>query len=282
METKLLVLNEYNIYINKKIINDIFKKYKLRHRVINLEQYQLAMTHESYQEYTDITQKMNSLMKDAEPINDPDDALPLQKDSYGRLEYLGDAVIHQVIAEYLFTRYPDKREGFLTSLRAKIEQTSSLSFITKRLGLEKYILLGRYMEKRRNTDEKLTEDIFESFIGALSLESNYNICKKFIINIIEEEIDIASLIYNDCNYKGQLSKYYQKMNWKTPVYEDEVADLENKVFTVFVRDNDKNVIAKATCNTKIKATLEVARMALEYFNVCRMIPNEGEEVYEIL
>ena len=68
-----------------------------------------------------LTDKFIKLLKEIDPIKDKKLALPLQENSYEVLEFLGDAVIHAVIAEYLHRRYPDKDQGFLTKLRTKIE-----------------------------------------------------------------------------------------------------------------------------------------------------------------
>ena len=124
----LYILNEKNIYITKKFINNLLSNYNVSRKIKNLSIFQKALTHESYLQQTiDIkNNKIDKLVKmiqekEIQPINDINLAIPLQDCSYERLEFLGDSIIHAVLAEYLFNRYPDKYEGFMTKLRTKIE-----------------------------------------------------------------------------------------------------------------------------------------------------------------
>ena len=80
--------------------------------------------------------KFIKLLKEIEPITDERNAIPLQENSYEVLEFLGDAVIHSVIAEYLFRRYPEKDQGFLTKLRTKIEKGETLNKFSRKLNFD--------------------------------------------------------------------------------------------------------------------------------------------------
>ena len=275
---KLHILNENNVLITAKFIEDTLKKYGLKHKVKNLELFQTAMIHISYMNRTTITEKTAKLLKDVEPIdlNKVDLALPLQTSSYGTLEYLGDAVIHDAIADYLFDRYNELNdEGFLTKIRTKLEKADTLSELSKRLGLHKYAVIARNVEaKGRLNNVHLTEDLFESFFGALSKEISREKCFKVIINIIEKEIDIAELIYNDDNYKDRLMQHFHKLKWSEPVYNEDTTKQNDssdtpKVFSMYVADPSGTIIGVGEGLAKGKAEQNAAKSALVTLEVIK-------------
>ena len=288
---KLHMLNEKNVKITKTFINDIFKKYDISHRVKNLENFQLAMVHISYVNKQTITEKTAKLLKNIDPI-DPKyipNTMELQEKSYGRLEYLGDAVIHHGIAEYLYDRYYDQDEGFLTKTRIKLENAKTLSKLSKILGLYKYAVIARNLEinNKRQTDIHLTEDIFESFFGALSLEADYATCKKLFINIIEKELDIAELLAQDDNYKDRLMIYYHTQKWSEPKYIENIEQykegvqnkqgviMEQRMFTINVKNNLGVIIGTGTGTSKIEAEQLAAKNSLIKLGIINNnVPND--------
>lgn len=215
-EIKNRLLNEKNIPITKKIINNIFTRVKFDHKVINIENYQKAMIHSSYLESNVSNQKIIKLLKDVTPIEKKyiDACMPLSKYSYERLEYLGDSILRHAIGKYLFQRYPDKEEGFLTTNRSKMENKYALSNISRKFGLQKYAVISRHIEQAngRTTYVTLTEDIFEAFLGAVNLEVGDEKTVEFIWKIIEQEYDIAEIIRTKNNYKDQLMQYFHKFD----------------------------------------------------------------------
>jgi ribonuclease-3 len=281
---RLNILNEKNIYITKKYIELVLSKYNLNHKVQNLKEFQKAVTHKSYINITNVTEKTVKLLKDVPPIEDPSSAIPLVeniKQTYGRLEYLGDAVIHHVLAEYLFDRYPSEEEGFLTKLRTNLEKSHALAILSRKINLPKYAVIARNIELSEGRDkDHLAEDLFEAFVGALSREASYDDCKKFIISIVENELDIADIISNDDNYKDQLMRHFHKLKWEVPKYNDEKVDLENKIFTISVKNQDGKIIGIATSNTKSNASKLAAMRALKYLGVLKEEEhNEDDEIF---
>lgn len=225
------ILNDKNKLITKDIINGILGKFGIDHRVNKMTDFVHSTTHESY-----CASSYGNML-----IFHEHDTIQLQIESYERLEFLGDSVIHCVIAEYLFKRYPQQREGFMTKLRTKLENGEMLSKFTKILGLDNYILLSRDWEVgRSNTD--IMEDVFESFIGALYLDGNMLPCKELIVNLLEKYVDISELIYRDVNYKDILMQYSQQKKWRDPVYG------VNRV----IDENDANCATNATHATHKK------------------------------
>lgn len=268
------MINEKNIPITKQFIEGVFAKYKFNHKVKNLENFQLAMVHISYINRSSITEKTAKMLKDVVPINEENKkkAMPLKDQCYGRLEFLGDAIIHAIIAEYLFDRYKDEAEGFLTKLRTKLEKDSMLSELSKKLGFHKYAIVARNIEQSggRLNNTHLTEDIFEAFFGALSLEVKYEKCKDFFISIIESEIDIAELIHTDDNYKDRLMQYFHIMKWNEPKYIEDVSQQKNikdgcqeiRSFTTYVKNPSGEIIGVGVGNAKSKSEQNAAYNSL--------------------
>lgn len=268
------ILNENNIPITKKFIESVFKKYNFNHKVKNLDNFQLAMIHVSYLEKEYITEKTAKMLKDVIPISKKDitRAMPLQKKNYGRLEYLGDSVIHAALARYLFDRFPEEGEGFLTKTRIKLEKDETLSKLSKKIDLGKYAVIARNIEQGggRENNIHLTEDIFEAFIGALSLEIQPEECYQFIIKIIESEIDIAELINSENNYKDMLMHYFHQKIWGEPKYNEDVSKQKNtkdgcveiRSYTTYIKDPTGKIIGIGEGNTKSKSEQSAAHNAL--------------------
>lgn len=225
LNEQLFILNEKNKLITKQFINNIFKTYNIDHRVNRLSLYVEATVHYSYC-VNKCLQKQNQKDIYITPISDPSLALPLMNEPYERLEFLGDSVLHTILTEYLLNRYPEEYEGFLTRLRTKLENTEMLAKFSKLIGLNEYAVISRYVEANdgRTKNDHIMEDLFESFIGALYLDTtdknttNFDKCKKFIVQLVEKEVDIAELLYNENNYKDMLLQYAHKMKWPDPLY----------------------------------------------------------------
>lgn len=131
-----------------------------------------------------------------------------------RLEYLGDAVLGTIVAEYLFKKYPNSNEGFLTKMRSKIVKRKSLNKIGDKMGLD--VLLSRYNHTRLS--RSMLGNALEALVGAIYLESGYNKTKQFVVSkILRNYLDIHELETFDDNYKSQLLEYCQK-NGQTVSY----------------------------------------------------------------
>lgn len=268
------ILNEKNKPITKQFIEGIFKKYGFSYKVKHLETFQLAMIHISYLNRTALNDKTAKILKDVVPIENKLDKkiMPLVDKGYNRLEYKGDALIHLILAEYLFLRYENEEEGFLTKLRVKIERSEMLSRLSKILGLHEYAVVARNIEQSggRMNNTHLTEDIFEAFFGALFSEAPYEICRDFLVAIIEKEIDIAELIDTEDNYKDQLMQHYHQLKWTEPEYCEDVSQRKNikegcseiKSFITYVKNSSGDIIGVGEGNSKIRSEQLAAYNAL--------------------
>lgn len=144
------------------------------------------------------------------------------------LEFLGDACINMVVTQYLVQRFREEKEGFLTKLRALLVRTDMLNRFARYLGLGKYLLfspllVSQGLQKAR-ANPRFHEDCFEAFVGAIIRdfgdEEGYRYAKRFLIFLIEDQVDFASLILNNPNHKDVYQRYHQMMKWPNPVYVD--------------------------------------------------------------
>lgn len=131
--------------------------------------------------------------------------LPLNNE---RLEYLGDAVLGAVIAHELFVRYPNKDEGILTKMRARIVNRSNMDRLALQLGLDKFIKTQALSDL---THTHIPGDALEALIGAIFIDKGYFAARKFIIEkIINQYQDLDSLIETNLNHKSTLIEWGQK------------------------------------------------------------------------
>jgi ribonuclease-3 len=125
-----------------------------------------------------------------------------------RLEYLGDAVLGSVIADYLFKKFPYKGEGFLTEMRSKIVCRSNLNKLSRKMGLDRLI---ESSVETKSSSKSMRGDAFEAFIGALYIDKGYDFSRKVIIRrIVNIHIDIDNLEHLDTNFKSKLIEWAQK------------------------------------------------------------------------
>ncbi len=124
-----------------------------------------------------------------------------------RLEYLGDAILSTVVAEYLFKKYPYKKEGFLTKMRSKIVKRKSLNEIAEKMGID--VILSDYTQGRMS--KAMMGNALEALIGAVYIEMGYKRTKAYVINyILRRYLDIHHLEDFDDNFKSLLLEWGQK------------------------------------------------------------------------
>jgi ribonuclease-3 len=260
------------------------EKANIKNRVNDLSIWQNAFIHSSYSKNCKRNRKYNGFLQQSEIENDIssdeeyNECIPIQENSNERLEWLGDGILQSVVASYLWKRYPKQDEGFLTKIRSKLVKTESLSKFAKYFGFEEFIIISKHIEENCNgrNNSHILEDSFEAFIGAMFIDfgdknesTGFGICRKFIINVIEECVDFTDLIINDDNFKDQLMRFYQKnFNGKFPLYHEEMFDEENKIFHMYVTHPLTNkIVGKGRAQSKKKAEQLAAKQALNFFNI---------------
>ncbi len=125
-----------------------------------------------------------------------------------RLEYLGDAVLSAVVAEYLYKKYPFQGEGFLTEMRSKIVSRASLNKLAQKIGLSQLI---QYNKESQGVFKSIDGDAMEALVGAIYLEKGYRFTRRLLVNrIFATYMDIEGMEHTDWNYKGKLIDWGQK------------------------------------------------------------------------
>jgi len=175
----------YNYYISPE--KDLARKLKstLGFVPVNMRLFKLAFFHKS----------MNNADTEFKSYNNE------------RLEYLGDAVLSTVVAEYLYKKYPGRDEGFLTKMRSKIVKRRTLNKVAERMGID--MILTKYSQGKLSYS--MLGNAFEAMVGALYIEYGYDMTRDYIIRkILMRYLDIHDLENNDDNYKSQLLEWGQK------------------------------------------------------------------------
>ncbi|THH40739.1 ribonuclease III [Neolewinella litorea] len=128
-----------------------------------------------------------------------------------RLEFLGDAVLGTIVAEYLYKKYPTADEGFLTKMRSKIVKRKSLNTIGYDMGLDE--LLSTYNNTR--IARSMLGNAVEALVGAVYVEQGYVGTTHFVVQrMLRDYVDIDTLETYDDNYKSQLLEHCQKNGQK--------------------------------------------------------------------
>ena len=133
-----------------------------------------------------------------------------KNESNERLEYLGDAVLNLIVAEYLFKKYPFKDEGFLTKIRSKIVSRESLNNLGRKVGLKELINFKNVNEYSKNYNS-LYGDALEAIIGAVYLDVGFEYCQEYIVkNIIIPYYNFDELVNKTHNFKSKILEWSQK------------------------------------------------------------------------
>ena len=187
------------------------------------------------------------------------------KDDNQRLEYLGDAVLSLISAEYLFKHHPDAREGDMSKLRSRLTEDRKLAQIGTLLGLGEFLQLGHGEKKNGGaTRPSNLADAVEAIIGAAWIDggarATNKIFKKVFIPALAE-LDEATA---KSNPKGDLQEYAQSHGFGIPVYKtiETTGPEHDRVFTIEVAACGK--IWAASASSKREAERLAALQALEY------------------
>jgi len=256
--------NSLNKLLSIQDINDIMKQLNIvDFKPKDITLYQKAFVHKSY-----------SHMKDYEEYENDIGALPLQENTYEKIEFLGDSILGYIVCEYIFQRYTmvyDQDEGFLTKLKNRLVCGEMLYKLGKELGFGKYAIISKHIDNNcdgRN-NKNILEDSFEAFIGALYLDTNdIYFVKDFLIKVYEKYVDFSEIILNDTNYKDQLQRYLQNRFKTYPKYV--IDEKNNSKYECKVMINEKGIsvgIGIGIGETKKKAEQNASKNALIQYGV---------------
>ena len=182
-----------------------------------------------------------------------------------RLEFLGDSVLNLVIGEYLFNKFPQEEEGFLTKVRAKMVNRNALSLVAENLNLGELLIISSSVPKSITHNSKsMLSDALEALIGAIYLDKGIDTCKKFIqTNILEPALKNGDHLIDE-NYKSQLLEYAQANKLAIPVYQivSEEGPHHDKTFIAEVIIGEK-VLGEGKGKSKKEAEQNAAQVALK-------------------
>ncbi len=181
-----------------------------------------------------------------------------------RLEYLGDAVLGLVLADEMYRRHPDFDEGLLTDLRKSVVNETTLGNAARRMGLGRFIRLGRGEEAAGGHDKtSILANAFEAVIGAVHLDAGTEIARRLSLRLLRDEIAAAVPGLRTLDPKTQLQELTQDLDLGSSSYDvtDEGPDHEKTFFAEVAVAG--RVRGRGTGRTKKAAEQEAAAHAIE-------------------
>ncbi len=182
-----------------------------------------------------------------------------------RLEFLGDAVLELVVTDYLFSKYPEKPEGELTSVRAALVNTNTLADASTKLGVNEFLLLSKGESKDMGRARQyILANAFEALVGAIYLDQGYPKARDFIATQLFDLTDeiVAKKLWQDA--KSRFQEMAQEHAGVTPSYKTlkEDGPDHNREFTVGVYLRHE-LVAEGVGKAKQEAEQNAAEKALE-------------------
>lgn len=189
-------------------------------------------------------------------------------ESNERLEFLGDSVLSVIVAEILYKEYPKEQEGFLTKQRTKLVNGKTLSKLAKELKFDRFIIMDeRALSKEWNTNQKMLENTFEAFIGAIHISEGFEKTKKWVERIIMKEIKEEDFLHDD-NYKEQVLKIFQEVKL---VVSNEIGKENEKTFVIQLSIKGK-YISEGYGKSKKEAEQDACKKCLVCFGKVKLFP----------
>jgi ribonuclease-3 len=179
-----------------------------------------------------------------------------------RLEYLGDAILGAIVAEYLFKKYPTQPEGFMTEMRSRMVRRESLNTVAMQMGLNKLVQFNK--ADRALSRSHIFGNALEALVGAVYLDVGYAKTRRFVLQqIIKAYMDMDVIETTDTNHKNKLLSWAQR-NGRKIGYEtiSEKMVGPRKVFTIAVMLDGAQLVM-GTGYTKKEASQDASRKAVD-------------------
>ena len=225
MEDRTNPYNPKNKEITLQELETLFQSFHIDYKVNNLSLFRRSFVHRSYIKMDNIQfQKISNCME-------------LKQHSNERLEFLGDGILEAITKMYLYKRFPDADEGFMTEKKICLVKNEHIGKLAYKLGLQQWFVISRNAEeKKTRINYKKLGCLFEAFLGALFLDANmyqvedmkfshvfnvgvgFQYCQLFIEYIYEHFVDWNEILETDDNFKNILQVKIQKEFKRTPHY----------------------------------------------------------------
>jgi ribonuclease III len=228
------------LLLNKQEFSSRLKKI-LGFRPGNLRLYEIAFIHRS----------ASFTLPDGKKVNNE------------RLEYLGDAVLDAILSDYLFEKFPDANEGFLTKIRSRVVNRDVLNQLALSMGINN-ILVSNVSSV--HPTKNLYGDAFEALIGSVFLDKGFKKTKKlFLKNVLSKYLDLNVIVSTDNDYKSLVFEWVQKhkSNLIFTYKEEYDFNLKKSVFstTLFI---DKEEMGEGHGSSKKEAEQEASSQAWKH------------------
>ena len=251
MVYQTLLLAYYNVFYNIK----------------NIDIYKPAFVHASYVSQNKLNEGVILSVK-------PPNCLELKHTSGERLEFLGDALLTSIVAEFLFEYYPYAKEGELTKLRAKIVSRSKLNEIGKQMCLFEFAKISNH---HKNFGDDIHGNLLESLVGAIFIDNGYNKTKNYVVNkIILRYVDIENLDKIVLSHKAFLIEWSQKEKKEIEFItqeSDKVGLKSNYSSEIFL---ENNLLIKSKDTSKKRAEEKAAKIAVR---ILKLRPEKSQNKY---
>jgi len=183
-----------------------------------------------------------------------------------RLEYLGDAILSFVVAEHLYQRFPNAKEGQMSRLRALLVKGVTLAEIGKEFQLGDHLHLGAGELKSGGfRRDSILADTVESIIGAIYLDSDHDKCRDVVLKWYEERLESLTLDDTEKDPKTRLQEFLQSRKKPLPLYSvtNVTGEAHDQTFSVNCSINDQDVVTDGVGSSRRHAEQQAAERALK-------------------
>lgn len=248
---RFFLVNYFRFTYKNKLDKDFYSKllllqYKLNYKINNPYIFLKALTHRSYLEINNKINKSNE-----------------------RLEFLGDSVLNLIVAKYLWKKFKNENEGFLTKTRSAFVNKNNLYKSAELLKLNELILFNsHYLRGSVDGFKNILADALEALIGAIYIDGGIKQAVKFVNKYVIKTIVRNKEFLVDTNYKGQLLEYCHSKKLPLPYYKviKEEGPNHDKYFEINVYIGNKMMGEGKGKNKKI-AEQEASKNALQKMSI---------------
>lgn len=184
------------------------------------------------------------------------------KENNERLEFLGDSLVNLIVGEYLFKQFPQAQEGQLSRMRAALVKGDALAELARTLNLSEIIIVGPGEKENR---QSILAGTMEALIGAVYLDSNFEVCREWVLRWYGETLTSITLEQQHVDAKTQLQEFLQARRLILPIYSviEQKGPVHKQIFTVECRVEALNQSTQAQGSNRRQAEQSAAKLMIE-------------------